>query len=52
MELMNLKTGKTDVCVLALSVLAAHMSLAKLNLLDVALMPIWQFVKSLADFAK
>lgn len=34
---MNLKTGKTDVCVLAVSALAAQMSLAKLYLLDVAL---------------
>lgn len=49
---MNLKTGKTDVCVLAVPVLAAQMSLAKLNLLDVPLMPIWRFVKSSADFAK
>lgn len=49
---MDLKTGKTDVCVLAVSVLAAQMLLAKLSLLDVALMPIWQFVKSSAEFAE
>lgn len=49
---MNLKTGKADGCVLAVSLLAAQMSLAKLNLLDVASMPIWQFVKSSSDFAK
>lgn len=49
---MNLKMGKTDVCVLAISALAAQMSLAKLYPLDVALMPIWQFVKLSAGFAQ
>lgn len=44
---MNLKMGKTDVCMLAVSALVAQMSLAKLYLLDVALMPIWQFTEPL-----
>lgn len=49
---MNLKWGNTEACMLAVLALAAQMALAKLYLLDVALMPIWQFLKPPASFAQ